>query len=163
MDLYKINGKLLGKEGRKMNLKDIRQVIKLLDENPGLVEIEVNTGFGQRIRVSRSDRELPVSQKPQPLASTEVAPKVAEVTWEKALKEIKSPMVGTFYRAPGPGQKPFVEENSRVKPGDPVCIIEAMKLLNEIPSEFSGRIARILVESKSPVQYGQVLMLVEPD
>jgi acetyl-CoA carboxylase biotin carboxyl carrier protein len=80
----------------------------------------------------------------------------------KQMKEIKSPMVGTFYRAPAPGAPPFVEMNADVDVGQTVCIIEAMKLMNEIQSEARGRIARILVENASPVEYGQALFLVEP-
>lgn len=83
-------------------------------------------------------------------------------TQQVDMKEIKSPMVGTFYRAPAPGADSFVETDSFVEAGQTVCIIEAMKLMNEIQSEFSGRIARVLVENAQPVEYGQVLFLVAP-
>ena len=76
---------------------------------------------------------------------------------------VKSPMVGTFYRAPAPDADPYVEENSPITVGQTVCIVEAMKLMNEIESEVEGRIARILVENAQPVEYGQTLFLVESD
>jgi len=77
------------------------------------------------------------------------------------LVPIKSPMVGTFYRAPAPDADPYVEENSPITVGQTVCVVEAMKLMNEIESEVEGRIARILVENAQPVEYGQTLFLVE--
>ncbi|MDR7487669.1 MAG: acetyl-CoA carboxylase biotin carboxyl carrier protein, partial [Armatimonadota bacterium] len=78
------------------------------------------------------------------------------------LRPITAPMVGTFYRAPAPDAPPFVNEGDVVQPGQTVCIIEAMKLFNEIQSEVAGRVARILVENGSPVEYGQPLILIEP-
>ncbi|KKD35297.1 MAG: acetyl-CoA carboxylase biotin carboxyl carrier protein [Limnoraphis robusta] len=77
--------------------------------------------------------------------------------------EVTSPMVGTFYRSPAPDEPPFVEKSDRVTVGQVVCIIEAMKLMNEIESEFSGQIVEILVENGSPVEYGQVLMRINPE
>jgi acetyl-CoA carboxylase biotin carboxyl carrier protein len=77
--------------------------------------------------------------------------------------EVTSPMVGTFYRSPAPDEPPFVERSDRVTVGQVVCIIEAMKLMNEIESEFSGQIVEILVENGSPVEYGQVLMRINPE
>ena len=76
---------------------------------------------------------------------------------------IKSPMVGTFYRSPAPDADPYVEQNNYVDVGQTVCIVEAMKLMNEIESDVKGRIARILVENAQPVEYGQILFLVETD
>lgn len=78
------------------------------------------------------------------------------------LVEIKSPMVGTFYRAPAPDEAPFVESGDRVRPGQTVCIIEAMKLMNEIEAEIAGEIVEILVQNAQPVEFGQVLMRVNP-
>ena len=92
-----------------------------------------------------------------PVASAAPAPKAAD-----NLITIKSPMIGTFYRKPGPGKPDFVEEGDEVKPGKAVCIIEAMKLFNEIESEVSGKIVKILVEDSTPVEYDQPLFLVEP-
>ena len=78
------------------------------------------------------------------------------------LIEIKSPMVGTFYRAPEPGADPYVKSGSRIAPGQTLCIIEAMKIMNEIESEISGTIREVMVEDSSPVEFGQVLFRVEP-
>ena len=80
----------------------------------------------------------------------------------KNLMEIKSPMVGTFYKAPGPDTPPFIEIGDTIKEGDVLCIIEAMKLMNEIKSEVNGKVSDILVENGEPVEFGQVLFLVEP-
>jgi acetyl-CoA carboxylase biotin carboxyl carrier protein len=82
---------------------------------------------------------------------------------EQKLVEIPSPMVGTFYRAPAPGEPPFVEVGDRVRSGQTVCIIEAMKLMNEIEAEVSGQVIEILVHNGEPVEYGQPLMRVNPD
>jgi acetyl-CoA carboxylase biotin carboxyl carrier protein len=79
------------------------------------------------------------------------------------LIEIKSPMVGTFYRSPEPGADPYVKAGSRVAPGQTLCIIEAMKIMNEIESEVSGRVREVLVEDSQPVEFGQVLFRVEPN
>jgi acetyl-CoA carboxylase biotin carboxyl carrier protein len=78
------------------------------------------------------------------------------------LQEITAPMVGTFYRAPAPGEPPFVEIGSRINAGQPVCILEAMKLMNELESEISGELVEILVENGTPVEFGQVLMRIKP-
>jgi acetyl-CoA carboxylase biotin carboxyl carrier protein len=87
----------------------------------------------------------------------------AEAKTPANLVPIKSPMVGTFYRAPAPDADPYVEENSPITVGQTVCVVEAMKLMNEIESEVEGRIARILVENAQPVEYGQTLFLVESE
>ncbi|MCS6965302.1 MAG: acetyl-CoA carboxylase biotin carboxyl carrier protein [Candidatus Kapabacteria bacterium] len=86
-----------------------------------------------------------------------------EVKAEKKLHEIRSPIVGTFYRAPAPDAEPFVHVGSRVTPGTTLCIIEAMKLMNEIQSDVAGTVAKILVENAQPVEYNQLLFLIEPD
>jgi len=94
--------------------------------------------------------------------STSVQP-VAVTPLEQKLVEISSPMVGTFYRAPAPNEPPFVEVGDRVRAGQTVCIIEAMKLMNEIESEVSGQIIEILVPNGEPIEYGQSLMRINPD
>jgi acetyl-CoA carboxylase biotin carboxyl carrier protein len=154
-----------------MKLNKIKELVRLLEES-GVEEIEISS-WGRRIRVSKSGNSY-YSHTPAFVAAVgegkssaaALAPKEAQVdSREKAqadLKEIKSPMVGTFYRAPAPGAETFVETDSRVEVGQTVCIIEAMKLMNEIQSEVSGRIARILVENAQPVEYGQTLFLVAP-
>ena len=92
-------------------------------------------------------------------ASEPVAPPKKDKQW----LEITSPMVGTFYRAPAPDEAPFVEIGDRVTPGQTVCIIEAMKLMNEIETEISGQIVEIAVENGQPVEYGQILMRIDPE
>jgi acetyl-CoA carboxylase biotin carboxyl carrier protein len=87
----------------------------------------------------------------------------APSTIDKRLVEVSSPMVGTFYRAPAPGEAPFVEVGDRVRQGQAVCIIEAMKLMNEIEAEISGQVMEILVQNGEPVEYGQPLMRINPD
>ncbi|MBD2438719.1 acetyl-CoA carboxylase biotin carboxyl carrier protein [Nostoc sp. FACHB-110] len=87
----------------------------------------------------------------------------APSTIDKRLVEVASPMVGTFYRAPAPGEAPFVEVGDRVRQGQTVCIIEAMKLMNEIEAEISGQVMEILVQNGEPVEYGQPLMRINPD
>ena len=93
--------------------------------------------------------------------STEASPVTKAVS--KNLKEIRSPMVGTFYRRPAVDAEPFVEVGDQIKKGDVLCIIEAMKLMNEIECEYEGKISKILVENAQPVEYNQVLFLVEPN
>jgi acetyl-CoA carboxylase biotin carboxyl carrier protein len=152
-----------------MKLSKIEELVRLLEKS-GVEEIEISS-WGRRIRVSKSGNSY-YSHAPAFVSAVgegkssvgEVAPKETQADSREKLqgdlKEIKSPMVGTFYRAAAPGAEPFVETDSRVEIGQPVCIIEAMKLMNEIQSEVSGRIARILVENSQPVEYGQTLFLV---
>ncbi|QOR75867.1 MAG: acetyl-CoA carboxylase biotin carboxyl carrier protein [Thermoflavifilum sp.] len=102
----------------------------------------------------------PASPAPQP--ATQPAPAAAAAPREENYITIKSPMIGTFYRSPSPDKPPFVNVGDEVKPGQVVCIIEAMKLFNEIESEVSGRIVKVLVEDASPVEFDQPLFLVEP-
>ncbi|KPJ61424.1 MAG: hypothetical protein AMJ46_01690 [Latescibacteria bacterium DG_63] len=154
-----------------MKVEKIRELIRLLEES-GIEEIEVSS-WGQRVRVSKSGNScypqsgsvVPVAKEgeraPGPHTLTETRADSQEET-RGDLLEIKSPMVGTFYRAPSPGAEPFVETDSRIEVGQTVCIIEAMKLMNEIQSEVTGRVARILIENAQPVEYGQTLFLVEP-
>ena len=142
----------------KRTIRDLIQVMKEED----LAEIEVRRPFWT-VRVRRPGTDLAVSAAavPQPIAAgrePEPAPAPAA-----NLLPIKSPMVGTFYRSPAPDADPYVEENSAVDVGQTVCIVEAMKLMNEIESDVRGRIARILVENAQPVEYGQVLFLVETE
>jgi len=137
--------------------KKIQEMIKLMEEN-GLQELEIETE-GIKIRLKKGV-EVDISSKipaspPQTSTSTS-ASKTSN------LIEVKAPMVGTFYRAPSPGAKPFVEVGDTVEEGDVLCIIEAMKLMNEIKSECKGKIVEILVENGDPVEFGQVLFLIEP-
>jgi acetyl-CoA carboxylase biotin carboxyl carrier protein len=128
-----------------------------------LAELEVESG-GLRVRVVR--RHAPAAVAPLAVATPTALPQ-AEVV-ERAAEAvagtvtIEAPMVGTFYRATNPETAPFVSEGDTIKEGQTLCIIEAMKLMNEIESKLSGRIVKILVENAQPVEFGQPLFLVEP-
>jgi acetyl-CoA carboxylase biotin carboxyl carrier protein len=139
----------------------VRQLGALLAELD-LTEIEASTG-DLRVRVQRGGpAPLPASAPaltPTPAAG---AAPVVDVGPTAKLVPIEAPMVGTFYRAPSPNAEPYVREGDVVKEGQIVCIIEAMKLMNEIESKASGRIAKALVENGQPVEYGQPLFLIEP-
>ncbi len=152
----------------------VRQLIEIMADN-GLVELEVEEPE-LRIRLTKehpqpagaavpfglnfAQLQAPPGQLPpagQPQAEPEAQPSGRE-----HLTEITSPMVGTFYRSPSPGAEAYVSVGSEVDADSVVCIIEAMKVMNEIKAEVSGRIVEILVEDVEPVEYGQVLFLVEP-
>jgi len=144
-------------------LAELRQLIRLV-QRTGIGELEVSSG-GKTVRISAHGNSSAVIASPQMVASAPApapaAPaKAAEAT--DHLKAITSPMVGTFYRAPAPDADPYVEVGTSVEVGQTVCIIEAMKLMNEIESEVKGRIVHILVENAQPVEFGQKLFLVEP-
>jgi acetyl-CoA carboxylase biotin carboxyl carrier protein len=152
-----------------MNLKELKELIELMNEN-GLTEIEVEregmtiklkkaseTGSGHPVAYSipnipaaayRPAAEAPVAAVPAVVVSTS--------------KDVKSPMVGTFYRAPSPEAAPFVEIGQTVEVGQVVCIVEAMKLMNEIKSDVRGKVLEICVDNAEPVEFGQVLFRVDP-
>ena len=129
----------------KRNLFNQNQVINNLDSNPSF--------DSQAIATQKSINDIALVNKSE-------APQVAP-PGRSDLTEITSPMVGTFYRAAAPGEEPFVEVGSNVKVGQTICILEAMKLMNEIESEFNAEIVEILVENGTPVEFGQVLMRVK--
>lgn len=144
-----------------MELKEIKALIRLM-EGGDLEELEVEEG-GRRIRMRRrSGDSPPVVRTPIP---GQPGGRIA-VTHESAdaggLVPIASPMVGTFYRSPAPGAEPYVKEGDSIHKGTVVCIVEAMKLMNEIESEVAGRVARVVAENGKPVEFGQPLFLVEP-
>lgn len=150
-----------------MNLKELKEMINLMNEN-NLVEIEIERE-GLRIKIKRGISGIPeITQEKYIIQPSGVSPtaspaptKEAEVPTIKRV-EIKAPMVGTFYRAPAPEAPPFVSVGDEIEPGQVICIIEAMKLMNEIKTEVKGKIVEILVENAEPVEFGQVLFLVEP-
>ncbi|MBU1084158.1 MAG: acetyl-CoA carboxylase biotin carboxyl carrier protein [Candidatus Omnitrophota bacterium] len=145
-----------------MNIKKIKELIDLMNGN-GLTEIEVEEE-GQKIKLSKKGNgtvestAVPSAHAFVPAGSSS-AGTGAPV---KSGKEVKTPMVGTFYRAVSPESAPFVEVGDIVKKGDVLCIIEAMKLMNEIKAEFGGRVAEILAENAEAVEFGQTLFLIEP-
>ena len=149
---------------------DLRKLKKLIDlvEGSGIAELEITEGE-EKVRISRTGLpQAPVNATVTPaVASPAAAAPIAAppvsgepVAAQSAGHVLKSPMVGTFYRAPTPGAKAFVEVGQSVNEGDAVCIIEAMKLLNEIEADRSGVIKAILVENGQPVEYGHALMVI---
>ena len=150
-------------------LRELRRLIRLV-QRTGIGELELNSG-GRSVRISASPANggtvhavVAGPAEPAP-AARPAAPATAPVaSGEPAAdkKAISSPMVGTFYRAPAPDADPFVEVGDVVEVGQTVCIIEAMKLMNEIEAETKGRVAQILVENAQPVEYGQKLFLIDP-
>ncbi len=150
-----------------MNIKEIKEMINLMNEN-GLMELEVEKD-GMRIRLKKTPAGIEAVGSPvimerqrieQPVLSQETKA-VPKETNSKAI-EIKSPMVGTFYRAPSPEAPPYVEVGQNVEPGQVICIIEAMKLMNEIKSEVKGKIVEVLVDNAEPLEFGQPIFLIEP-
>ena len=154
---------------RGVDVKDVRRLVELLRESPEIGSIEVKGLFGTGVVVTRTlsggamSMALPTAV-PMPVAqgaaATAPAPAAAAPT---ALKEIKSPMVGTFYASPEPGAEPYITVGQRVTTGQTVCIVEAMKIMNEIEAELSGVIREVCVEDATPVEYGQVLFRVDPN
>lgn len=150
-----------------MNLKEIKEVISLMNEN-GLAEIELEKD-GLKIRLKKGrDGAVETSALDQSEGKMIAEPAIQQAQPEQAAippksknLEIKSPMVGTFYKAPSPDAPPYVKAGDSVEAGQVVCIIEAMKLMNEIKSEVKGKIAAVLVENADPVEFGQTLFLVE--
>jgi acetyl-CoA carboxylase biotin carboxyl carrier protein len=140
--------------------RTIQELVSIMREED-LAEIEVRRWFSSvRVRRPMADQTLVHAAAPAPAAASAHG---AEAAADAALTPIKSPMVGTFYRSPAPDADPYVEENSSVDVGQTVCIVEAMKLMNEIESDVRGRIAKIMVENAQPVEFGQVLFLVEAE
>ena len=150
-----------------MDLRKLKTLIDLVAES-GIAELEITEGEGKVRIVKFSQAVQPVAYAPAPqyapAASAEVAPAaaaaVAPVPAAAAGHTVKAPMVGTFYRAPNPSSPSFVEVGQTVKEGEPLCIIEAMKLLNEIEADKSGVIKEILVQNGEPVEYGQPLFVI---
>jgi acetyl-CoA carboxylase biotin carboxyl carrier protein len=146
-----------------MNLKEIRALLELFREY-GLTEVEIERS-GERVRVRREPLAAPAvvaAPAPEPGARTAPAPEPTREDRRQHLVTVEAPMVGTFYRAPSPEAEPYVREGDGIKEGQVLCIIEAMKLMNEIESKVAGRVIRILAENGQPVEYGQPLFLIEP-
>jgi acetyl-CoA carboxylase biotin carboxyl carrier protein len=144
-----------------MDLRKLKKLIDLVQES-GIGEIEITEGE-EKVRISRQLAAPPVlmaSPAMQPMAMPAALPAAAPPPEPKG-HALKSPMVGTFYRAPSPGAPSFVEVGQSVSKGQTLCIIEAMKLLNEIESDVAGTVKSILVENGQPVEYGQPLFLIE--
>ena len=167
-------------DSNKMDLSQIQSLIRFVSKS-GASEVELETkDFKIIIKTPSANdgRETAIQQVPMggmvqpsmpaaapapaPAAAPAAAPASAESTEDDKYITIKSPMIGTFYRSASPDKPPFLNVGDSVKQGDTVCIIEAMKLLNEIESEVSGKIVKVLVDDSSPVEYDQPLFLVDP-
>jgi acetyl-CoA carboxylase biotin carboxyl carrier protein len=157
-----------------VELKDVTKLAALLRESPDIGSIEVKGLFGTGVVITRTvaatgptliAAPVPAAPVALPVASAAPAADAAPAAAPAAstLKEIRSPMVGTFYKSPEPGADPYVTVGSRVAPGQTVCIIEAMKIMNEIEAEFAGVIREVLANDTMPVEYGQVLFRVDPN
>jgi len=156
--------------GESMRDDRIEYLIRLVEKSE-IAELELHEGWGHKIRISKAGRMGPIPTishasaslpaTPAPAAAESSAAAAGGVGDEDNLIKVVSPMVGTFYRASSPEAPAFVEVGSQVQNGQTLCIIEAMKIMNEITSEVSGSIRKILVENAQPVEFGQVLFLIE--
>ena len=151
-----------------MDLRKLKTLIDLVSES-NISELEITEADG-KVRIVKADPRAGAHAAPPPapsampaagVAAAGVAPVAAAAPAEPAGHAVKSPMVGTFYRSSTPGGKPFVEVGTVVKPGDPICIIEAMKIMNEIEADVGGSITRVLVENGQAVEFGQPLFVID--
>jgi acetyl-CoA carboxylase biotin carboxyl carrier protein len=150
-----------------MDLRKLKKLIDLVQES-GIAELEITEGE-EKVKIVKGGvvtvgTAQPIALPAAPIAGALAAPAGAAAEPEAGQEGhvVKAPMVGTFYRSPSPDAKPFVEVGQAVKEGDTICIIEAMKLMNELEAEVEGTIREICVENAEPVEYGQVLFRVEP-
>ncbi len=161
-----------------MNEQYIKKLIQLVEESD-IESLEVSS-WGRRVKiihrgtaasngngtpatVIQAQPQAAPAPAPAPVATTPATEPAATAQESDKLVPIKSPMVGTFYAAPAPDADPYVSLNQKITVGQVVCIVEAMKLMNEIESEVNGRVVKILVENAQPVEFGQPLFLIEPD
>jgi|TARA_B110000977_G_scaffold41643_1_gene56154 acetyl-CoA carboxylase biotin carboxyl carrier protein len=149
-----------------MDIRKVKKLIELLEES-GISEIEIKEGE-ESVRISRNgpSMTMPQMQYAPQMAPVAAAPAAAPVAVVEAAPEVSghtvtSPMVGTFYEAPSPGSAPFVEIGKSVKEGDTLCIIEAMKMLNQIEADKSGVVKQMVAENGQPVEFGQPLFIIE--
>ena len=160
-----------------MDVRELKALVNLMKEN-GVVELEIEDKKG-KVRLVRAGAMIPdhesnhspaaadaLTLRKQKIPAKATAPSPDKpapdgIELQPNQKQINSPMVGTFYRAASPDSAPFVEEGTQVRKGQPLCIIEAMKMMNEIESDVAGRVIRFLVENGNPVEYGQPLIIVE--
>jgi len=162
---------------KSIEIEDVQGLARLLRETPEIGSIEVKGFFGTKVVITRTGNGAPsFVAGPMPFHATSSGPAAAgglhapssdgeprETARAAALKEIKSPMVGTFYKSPEPGADAYVKVGARVTSGQTVCIIEAMKIMNEIEAEIAGVVLEILVDDAQPVEFGQVLFRVDPN
>lgn len=151
-----------------MDLRKLKTLIDLVSDS-GVAELEITEGE-DRVRIVNRNGAAPVQvhqpvtiaqPMPVPVPAPEVAPAPAPTAPQQTGTPLTSPMVGTFYRAPSPGADPFVKVGDTVKKGQVVCIIEAMKLLNEVEADMDGTVKEVCVENGQPVEFGQSLFIIE--
>jgi acetyl-CoA carboxylase biotin carboxyl carrier protein len=154
-----------------MDIRKVKKLIELVEES-GIAELEINEGE-ESVRISRYGSNLVPAAAPPAYAPPIAAPPASESAATRATAEkeedtelpsghiVKSPMVGTFYSSPSPSAKSFVTVGDTVEIGDTICIVEAMKILNQIEAEVAGKVKAILVDNTQPVEYGQPLMIIE--
>ncbi len=155
-----------------MNIKELKELIDLM-KNTDIAELEIEKG-GVKVKLKKGHSLLsqPVSAEKAQISSPQTVEKeitgaaeekaASHAVEEKGLVTVTSPIVGTFYRAPAPDAKPYVEVGDIIKKGQVLCLVEAMKLMNEIEAELNGKIVAALVENGSPIEYGEALFKVEP-
>jgi acetyl-CoA carboxylase biotin carboxyl carrier protein len=158
---------------KSIELEDVQGLAQLLRDTPEIGSIEVKGLFGTKVVITRTGSGVPTFMPapaayhaPSAPAVAGAAPAAGEGEHVRAvplLKDIRSPMVGTFYKSPEPGAEPYVKVGSRVTSGQTVCIIEAMKIMNEIEAEIAGVVREIMVDDAQPVEFGQVLFRVDPN
>lgn len=148
-----------------MDIRKVKKLIELLEESD-VAEIEIHEGE-ESVRISRQSsipmqmNPLHAAVAPPPAAPAAQIPAVEDTAEVIEGHTVKSPMVGTFYRSPSPGSKSFVEEGQQVAEGDTLCIIEAMKILNQIESDKAGKVKKILVDNGQPVEYNEPLFIID--
>ena len=164
-----------------IDLRYVKKLVEMLDES-SVDSIEISSDKGMKIRISKTPQQrgavqmaapmampalLPQAVAPAAIAAPESASTGGDVPKVEAAKskylEVKSPMVGTYFGAPEPGAKPYLAVGDRIGKGQILCIIEAMKIMNEIESEFDGVVKEILAQNAHPVEYGQVLFRIDPN
>jgi acetyl-CoA carboxylase biotin carboxyl carrier protein len=143
-----------------MDIRKVKKLIELIEES-GIAEIEIHEGE-ESVRICRYGEAAPaVAITPAAVAPVAAAQEVGAPQEEIAVDAIRSPMVGTFYRSPAPGAKMFCDVGQQINVGDTLCIIEAMKILNQIESDKAGTVKAILVDDAQPVEYDQPLFIIE--
>ena len=164
-----------------IDLRYVKKLVEMLDES-SVDSIEISSDKGMKIRISKTPQQrgavqmaapmtmpalLPPAAVPAPVQAPESGSAGVDVPKSEAAKskylEVKSPMVGTYYGAPEPGAKPYITVGDRISKGQILCIIEAMKIMNEIESEFDGVVKEINAQNAHPVEYGQVLFRIDPN
>lgn len=163
-----------------IDLRYVKKLVDMLDQS-SVDSIEIMSDNGIKLKISKRSRGVPVQMAPQMLVAPQPMPQpvaptppngvptvsentaVAPTAEAARMLEVKSPMVGTFYLSPEPGKPPYVTEGQRIEKGQILCIIEAMKIMNEIESEFSGVLKGVSADDKHAVEYGQVLFRIDPN